>query len=252
MELSKELQKIGLTEKESKVYLSVLELGEDSVQNIANKSKVNRATTYTILSSLVKKGLCSIYEKAGKTFYIANAPEFLTSLFELQKQEIEERKNSFEKLLPHLQTIHNRKGGKPTIKFFEGRQGLLKCMEEFLDGYEKSNEQVKMAYSKDLLDKLIDPIDRLKFRDIRIKYKVKSKVLYNFKDGKLKDTSDGKRKKVSDKKYPITADFAVYGDRVRIASMGKSVSAVLITDKEVAKTLKTIFELAWKGAGEER
>ena len=45
MTLDKELQKIGLSEKEAKVYLAALELGQASVQNIARKAEVNRATT---------------------------------------------------------------------------------------------------------------------------------------------------------------------------------------------------------------
>ena len=40
--LERELQEIGLNEKEAKVYLATLELGQSVVQDIAKKAGVNR------------------------------------------------------------------------------------------------------------------------------------------------------------------------------------------------------------------
>ena len=79
--IENELKKLGLSEKEIKVYLALLELGEAAVQKISQKSKVNRATTYVILEGLAKKNLVSEIEKKGKTLYGAQDPEFLFNLF---------------------------------------------------------------------------------------------------------------------------------------------------------------------------
>ena len=57
--LTKKLEEIGLNEKEAKVYIAVLELGEGSASEIAKKSEVNRATTYFTLENLMKIGLVS-------------------------------------------------------------------------------------------------------------------------------------------------------------------------------------------------
>lgn len=42
--LENKLKELGLADKEARVYLASLELGSDTVQNIAKKSGVNRAT----------------------------------------------------------------------------------------------------------------------------------------------------------------------------------------------------------------
>ena len=55
MALETELKKLNFSDKEARVYLALLELGEAPVQKIAEKAKVNRATTYVILESLKKK-----------------------------------------------------------------------------------------------------------------------------------------------------------------------------------------------------
>ena len=64
--LEQELQKIGLSEKEAKVYLAAMELGQAPVQKIAQKAKVNRATTYVILEGLQKKGVITTVDHEKK------------------------------------------------------------------------------------------------------------------------------------------------------------------------------------------
>jgi sugar-specific transcriptional regulator TrmB len=68
------LIKLGLSEKEAAVYLATLELGEDTALNIAEKSQVNRTTTYVILEKLMKLGLASTVERGKKTVFVAEDP----------------------------------------------------------------------------------------------------------------------------------------------------------------------------------
>jgi|SRR3989344_829968 len=62
----KELQALGLSEKEAKVYLAALVLGPDTVQNIAKKAGINRPTAYLQIESLKEKGIISEVEKDKK------------------------------------------------------------------------------------------------------------------------------------------------------------------------------------------
>ena len=55
--LALELRKLGLREKEVRVYLTGLELGPSSVQVIAKRAKITRPTTYEIIKTLKEKGL---------------------------------------------------------------------------------------------------------------------------------------------------------------------------------------------------
>lgn len=49
------LQRIGFTEKEAKVYLSLLEFGETVTSAIARHSQLKRPTVYLTLENLQKK-----------------------------------------------------------------------------------------------------------------------------------------------------------------------------------------------------
>lgn len=248
MSLDKELENIGLSEKEAKVYLAALELGQASVQNIARKAEVNRATTYSVLESLIKKGLCSTSEQNKKVLYSASPPNALLSLFEIKKKKIETQEDYFKKMLPELNSLHNKQESKPTVRFFEGKQGLLNSVTEFYFTQADENEPVRMAYSKDLIESIIDEKDRVKFRKIRMGRKIKSKVIYNYEKGVLETTADGQRRRINAENYLLNCDVEILGNTVLFAPLTEKLSAVLIKNQEIANTLKVLFELAWLGA----
>jgi predicted DNA-binding transcriptional regulator len=74
MNLEETLEKLGLNEKEAKVYLALLELGQDTVQNIAQRASITRPTTYNILDALVKKGLTTQVDQDSEKL-LAVVPE---------------------------------------------------------------------------------------------------------------------------------------------------------------------------------
>lgn len=247
--LIKELQKIGLSDKESKVYLATLGLGKASVQTIAAKAGVNRATTYSVLGTLKEKGLCSTFQKGKKTFFVVSSPEYLKEIFEIKKIEIEEKQKALDVMLPELSAIFTNQKQDPVIRYFEGKQGMLNCVNEYIaDKKANEMEPVRMIYNKDLLDQTFTAEEREKYKKIRLGNRVRSKVLYTNETGELPDTPDGKRLRIPTDKFPITCDIGMRGDKIRIASLGKRLSAVLITDKEIVNTLKSLFDLAWEAA----
>ncbi|MBD3360629.1 hypothetical protein GF366_02380 [Candidatus Peregrinibacteria bacterium] len=80
--IQKILTEIGLSEKETQVYLALLQLEHTTVQWIAKKTNLNRTTIYDILESLQKKGLVRFYVKDKTRYYIAAEPERLTEILE--------------------------------------------------------------------------------------------------------------------------------------------------------------------------
>ena len=85
----KELQNLGLSEKEAKIYLASLELGPETVQNIAKKAGINRPTTYLQIESLKEKGLISEFQRGKKTFYAPESPNRLLSMLGTFEKELD-------------------------------------------------------------------------------------------------------------------------------------------------------------------
>ena len=109
----KELQALGLSEKEAKVFLASLELGPDTVQNIAKKSGINRPTAYVQIESLKKKGLMSEVEKGKKVLNTAESPERLSSLLNALEKELDFKKIEIKRILPALQELSLGAGERP-------------------------------------------------------------------------------------------------------------------------------------------
>ena len=105
METVEVLRKTGLNEKESQIYLALLELGTASVQSIAFKAGIKRPTTYLVLDDLQAKGLVSEVPQK-KALYTAESPERL--LGDLSKKE-----ELLKRFLPDLVALHNAKKEKP-------------------------------------------------------------------------------------------------------------------------------------------
>ena len=60
------LEEIGLSEKEAKIYLALLQVDSALISDLAEKTKINRTTVYPVLESLAKKGLVSELQEGKK------------------------------------------------------------------------------------------------------------------------------------------------------------------------------------------
>jgi len=116
-----ELRKLGLTEKEVKIYLAGLELGPNSVQKIAQLTKITRPTTYEIIRKLEQKGLFSEAKQKSKRYFSAQSPERILSILRTQKREIEEKEREFIRIIASLEERYSKEGG---IKEYKGKEGL--------------------------------------------------------------------------------------------------------------------------------
>ena len=115
MNIEQVLETIGLNEKEAKVYLASLKMGEDSAYNLAQRSGLKRSTVYFILEKLKKHGLVAIKKTPKVTFYSVISPTKL--LLKIEKQ-----KDTLEKILPELDRFYHEQPHKPNVQVFEGRR----------------------------------------------------------------------------------------------------------------------------------
>jgi len=122
-----ELRKLGLNEKEVRVYLAGLELGPDSVQNIAKKTRLARPTAYEIIKKLEAKGLFTETQQRKKRYFVARAPESVLGILRTQKREIEEKEREFIRIIAALEARYSKK--KEGARIFKGKEGLKSLSE---------------------------------------------------------------------------------------------------------------------------
>ncbi len=248
MNLELELKKVGFSDKEARVYLALLELGSSPVQAVAQKAEVNRATTYVVLESLMKKGIVSTVEKGKKTHYAAENPSALLRLFRLQEKEIQEKEAEFKNALPELDAIFNLAGEKPRVRYFEGKAGLLAMQEDFLASRVK---EFLAVYPADEFQKIFTEEERKRYTALREKLGISVRTIYTRTDGPVKDLPiKGEWVFLAKDRFPFSSDVTIYGDRVAFVALKGKLMGVIIDSDQIAHTLRLIFELAWQKAKE--
>ena len=114
--LYRDLKETGLKEKEAKIYIAVLELGEANIAQISQRSGINRSTVYLALKTLKEKGLLLTVKK-NKTLFYAEDPRKMLG-------DLEKKKAVLERVMPNLLASFAFIDKKPEVKYFEGEEGI--------------------------------------------------------------------------------------------------------------------------------
>lgn len=167
-----ELRKLGLKEKEVKVYLAGLELGPSSVQDIAKMVKITRPTIYEIIKKLKEKGLFAEVKQKGKRVFVAQSPERILGILRTQKREIEEREREFIRIIAVLEAKYSKEKGE--IKLFKGKEGL-KALDEILS-FSLTPEIIiinpqKTKNKKEIFQKIKKRLGKLEIKEVNTKLK---------------------------------------------------------------------------------
>lgn len=238
--LESEIKKLGLSDKETKIYLASLELGQAPVAEIAAHSGINRATAYVILEELRHKGLVSIFLKGKKTIFAAESPERLSNLFETEKKRLEENFSGLKKILPDLKKSYESMGEHPKTRLFEGSEGIDSLRGDIL------KTKTKLLYQILPLDAAPEP-SKKKFYDKKIEklYEIHSKSIYWSKNGEIFPEKSGKAEyKFLANKFDT--EIIIYGGKVAFINSKRKPVGVIISDFDIHLTMKTLFEVLWK------
>jgi len=247
--LIKNLIDFGLSEKEAKIYLALLELEIAPVQEVAKIAGINRSSAYVVLESLKKKGLASTSNEKKIQEYVATSPEALLQTADhlVKKQEL--IKGGISNIVPDLKAIYKGTKQKPKVRVFEGREGLINAMSLALNNKEKvirafsSGENIlkilpdfitAWAHKRVDLDILLHGIyvDNQASRDLIQTLPKKVKIVY-----------------VSKKDHPSPVDMLIFDNTIGYLIVDKGeITTIVFENKEMSMAMKGIFDLAWKEA----
>lgn len=242
------LQRIGLDEREARVYLAALELGPSPVQRIAQRADVPRATTYLVLDDLRNKGFVTTYDEGKKTFFVAESPERLALLADEREAEVKRQKEIIKKLVPELIARGQfEKGERPMVRYYEGPKAIKAFLREGI--VKGSGEIINFVH----LDKARATMEKagITFDDAEVRRKqfgVRSRVIYTSQLGPVAgyETRLRQAKYIPESKFPLSADVSVQGDLVMLVPYGSPLRGVGILDKSIAEALTVVFEGLWR------
>jgi HTH-type transcriptional regulator, sugar sensing transcriptional regulator len=246
MELVESLKNLGISEKEAKVYLALLQLGKTTSYAIAVRSGLKKSTTYVVLDQLAEKGFVYKVPRAKKQLYVAESPEKVVTL-------ARERIALVEKYLPELLASQKSKMEKVNVSYFEGILGikemykkLIKTMREV--PFKKREYLCFYGHGKDAPKEFFNYWEELSYE--LYKYGIKRRtfmpqdesVKWYFEQAvQLGLTSIGLPKE----SYSTNVSFEVFDKYVQIISH-RYLQGTLIENRDVADALRQIFEIMWE------
>jgi len=237
MELENALHYLGLSEKEAKVYLALLQLGKGSAPAISIRSGIKKPTTYVILDELRMKGLVTLIPRAKKVLYVAESPR------KLQTEQREKEEIISEKM-PELLAIYNAQEEKPNVKFYQGKQNVADLYKEIMNSDELRVYGSIESIDQGIYDELIDYGQRkIKKNKTRIREIIQpnAKSLAYAK----RVTSEYHKIKIAPKNISLPTDNIIFENKLAIFSYKTQPMVVVIESSDVVETYKGMFEMVW-------
>jgi len=239
MKIKHILQKIGFSERETKVYLASLELGLSSAQEIAKKAGVKRTTGYAVLGFLANRGIVGKTKIKGKTRFMPEPPERLSVL-------IAELNKGIQDALPQLEAIYNQNEVKPKVTFYEGANAIHNVFEDTLR--EKPSEILEWntnAFFERFPSQ--EYIDRRAKAGIHAKRLAGGKSVWEKKHRHLDTEENAETVIVPKESFSPQIEVNIYNDKVAFMNYAEDLS-LIIQSPAIADCMRQAYRLAWIGA----
>lgn len=248
MNLINALQNLGLNEKEAKVYLALLQLGQSTAYVVASRSGIKKPTAYVVLNQLVEKGFVKNIPRAKKQLFVAELPELLIS-------SAEEKINATKGSLPELMALRKGKGGKTSVAYFQGMNGIRQVYEGVLKKMRKrpklKREYVAFyAHQQDTPQELLEYFDEIneqqrkhgiKRRGITVHHPT---IIKKYLKKEVSEKFGVEVKALSKDKYSSRVSIEIFDSSVHIFSH-RNMEITVIDNLDVAEAMKQIFEMIW-------
>lgn len=254
--LIKKVEKAGLTPKEAKVYVALLELGGGAYPAaLAKHTKLSRSTVYMVLLHLSVKDLVNEIKKKNKQFYQINNPKKLVGYNKGKLSIIEDEIEAATAALPELQGLFNALEYKPKVTYFEGVEGITSV---YTTHVTVDSPYTMYAWANTgELESLLPKKFLLWYRKEKEKKKIKGKVI--LPDNKatvdfsksiyayIRKEYVPEMKFVSAAAFPYKAEITAYDkNKVSIITLVKGkLIGVIIEDETIHGLMKMIFEMGW-------
>ncbi|KKR21126.1 MAG: hypothetical protein UT48_C0013G0016 [Parcubacteria group bacterium GW2011_GWE2_39_37] len=238
------LKKIGLNDKDIKIYLKLLEHGAMSVRSLAELAELNRGTAYDILKKLQELGLVAFYHQDTKQRFVAEDPEKLLKILKEQEAELKSAKEKFSELIPELKSLQDKDGNRPVTKFYEGSAGIKFILDDVLSSM-KDLDKYFVYSSEGIREDVYAAFPE--FNNKRIKQGITAKTISLSAGGGTYGLDERKWLKASTATEENMTYIIIYADKCAFIARDSSNNpvGVIIENKMIYETQKTIFKQLW-------
>jgi len=230
-----QLRTLGLTKGEVKVYSAILNLGISSINNIHEKTGLERRAIYDIINKLIEKGIISYNVEKGKRTYQCASPNKLKEELSLKRKELD----NFEKVLPTIEEIYKSSKPKINTENFRGKEGIKSVWNDMLD-----YPELRWIGSGNYVPKKLPEFFE-NWNKRRRDKKIDSYHLFRNEIRKELIKNAGFAKFLPEEFSVNPAVICVYGNKVVNFLFGEELFAFVIESKELSENYKKYHKYLW-------
>ena len=242
-DILKTLEALELSRQEARLYLLLIEFGSSPVGTLARKGEIKRTNLYNTLEKLSQKGVVSEYQKGHVRYFQAAEPEKLIKIQKQKKRNLEKSIKNLKEILPSLEAIKNPMVAPPKVRYFEGKSGLEKLLDQILtnesfDAY-FNTESAYNTFPK-VVAGFLESGNQLKLpiREIMVNNKGAKQYI-------KKIQNPNHHYKLLPKDKMIYTDTLIYGNKVAFISYVGHTFGVVIESEDMVQSQKIAFEMMW-------
>jgi sugar-specific transcriptional regulator TrmB len=245
------LQSLNLNQNEAEIYEILLGTGPVPVREILKKTALKRSNLYNVLSSLKDKGLVGErLGKAGLTIFYPETPDKLEDLVVASEKKLAQSKSQLGANLDALKGLFLLSQERPTIRFFEGKEGIQKVLYESL----KTKGEIYTYIDAEGVEKYIKRINE-EYVKKRLELKISKKIIVlgtSFAREHYKQTVSPytEVRFIPPEFKPFQTGMQIYDNTIAYTTLtDKKMIGVMIEDENIAQMHRSIFEYLWSTLG---
>ncbi len=228
---------VGFTANEAALYRTLLGLGEATPALVAKRSKMPRTYVYDLLRALEAKGYAISTDTNGKRQVSAVRPNRI-------KRAVTEKLQAFETLLPELESLYQDAPNKPTVRYFEGKDGLEAIHDEVLA------EAKELRFFGTTTDWIEHFDDWYEFSKSFVDHKIKvldlvARTPEIEKVGTLYAGTPSEMR-FARAEWQFGSNFAIWGNKVALLVYANEMHGIIIESPAIVKSLQTIHTVFWE------
>lgn len=236
---------LGDFQFESELYELLLENKQPTITLLAQKLEVHRDKIYKSMEKLEMLGLIQKESDYSREIFV-EPPSTLFALLKYKRSQADQVLDSFEEMLPELQTKYNSTKRQTAVRLYEGQDSFVQIFDRFI---EEAQDEILCYCNPAYFHEIISTNYLRLWIKRRLKKGLGIRIISTKNDPKDYELEQNKDKHRQTRFLPDDADFkgTFYLVGSKIVTWNPILpKAVAIEDSVIAQTYRSMFELIWK------
>ena len=239
------LTELGFSQVEAETYWALLNLETVSIRKVAERSGINRGTTYDAIKRLILAGLVNARRSGQREYFTAESPEKIYDIIRDRRKELWQTQQKAHAYIPTLLAKKARPRGRPLVRYYEDDEGVVAILKDVLQTCGQLAEPQYYVYSS-------RPLRQYLYRQFpeftarRIREGIAVKVIAVGEGGESAAVSERKWLPEPDE-VEISSYTLIYDNKVASISISDDNTpyGVVVEDAGGAAMQRLLFERLW-------